>query len=167
MIQLRRTPLHRSLRLAAGVATFGLLLGWWLLLRPTTLGGSASYVVVSGTSMEPVLRSGDLVVVSRSDRYSTGEIVAFHADGGLVVHRIVGGNASSGFTVRGDNRATADLWRPRSDEIIGVVRLHVPLGGRVVETVRSAPALGLLAGAGAFVLVQGGLPGGWRRRMRW
>ena len=59
------------------------------------LGGPASYVIVSGHSMEPTLYTGDLVVVHQRDEYSVGDMVAFEIEGGSqVIHRIVGGSAA-------------------------------------------------------------------------
>jgi signal peptidase I len=40
-----------------------LLLGVWLLFAPAQLGGATRYAVVEGSSMEPGLRRGDLVLV--------------------------------------------------------------------------------------------------------
>lgn len=130
---------------------------WLLLLRPLALGGPASYVLVSGSSMEPSLHTGDLVIAVRQADYGLGDVVVFRADGGLVVHRIIGGDAD-GFSVRGDNRDGPDVWRPRPGTILGVVRVHVPAVGRVLAIVRQPLVLGALAGGLAAFAVLGGSP---------
>ncbi|HUG29701.1 MAG TPA: signal peptidase I [Candidatus Limnocylindria bacterium] len=144
---------RRSLALSGAALLLCTL--WLLLLRPVVLGGPASYLVVSGASMEPALRSGDLVVAVRADAYAVGDIVAFHTDGGLVVHRIVGSD-DSGFVVQGDSRASPDIWRPEATEILGAVRFQVPFGGRLIEILRTPFSLGLAAAAATFLLIAGG-----------
>ncbi len=47
------------------VLAFAALAAWAIFLRPTALGGSASYIFVNGVSMEPTLVTGDLVVLQR------------------------------------------------------------------------------------------------------
>lgn len=56
-----------------------LLLGGFLFLRPPLLGGATSYVIVTGRSMQPTLRTGDLVLArSRASGYTVGDVVAYH-----------------------------------------------------------------------------------------
>ena len=59
---------------AATIAFFAI--GWWL-LGPSQLGGPTSYAVLSGTSMEPHLERGDLVLTRSKPSYSVGEVVPF------------------------------------------------------------------------------------------
>ncbi len=76
------------------LVVLGIALGWFLWFRPSTLGGPAHYVMVSGESMEPTLHGGDLLLVRRQGGYSPGDIVAYRvpegepAEGRIVVHRI-------------------------------------------------------------------------------
>lgn len=145
----RSTTLRRLL-------VVGLALVWFILFRPTTLGGPATYVFVSGTSMLPALAPGDLLVAMRADSVGTGDIVVFPADGGLVVHRIVGGDAASGYVVQGDNRSTTDLWRPTGPDIVGTVRLRVPAVGRFVRALAQPPLPAIGAAVVAFLVVATG-----------
>ena len=46
-----------TLLVALGVAAF-----WFVVLRPQAIGGPASYVLVSGHSMLPTLRDGDVLL---------------------------------------------------------------------------------------------------------
>ncbi len=98
-----------------------ILLLWTLVFRPTILGGPASYIIVTGISMEPTLYTGDLAVVLRQEHYQAGDVVAYRTSGGNVIHRIVGGSAESGFTMLGDNKHDTDPWQPRPDERVGVL----------------------------------------------
>ena len=138
------------------------IVGWFALFGPTALGGPATYVAVSGTSMRPTLMEGDLAVVRRSDTYRPGDIVVFRvpkgepAAGGLVIHRIVGGTAE-GFIVQGDDKAAPDPWRPAATDIAGTLWLRLP-GAAVALTWLRNPALfaAVAAALTAFVVMAGG-----------
>lgn len=153
----------RPRRLLGMLTVVLILVGWWFWFRPEALGGSTTLVTVSGTSMEPGMYTGDLAIVRKTGDYDTGEVIAFHLpkedgeQGGVVIHRIVGGDAESGYRTRGDNNDWYDPWRPRPEDVTGELWLHVPDAGRVV-TVMADP---LVAGATfaavtAFVIVLGG-----------
>lgn len=117
-----------------------LLAAWWLLLRPTILGGDTTLVTVSGTSMQPRMYTGDLAIVRDTDDYVVGEVIAYRPsqgdDSSVVIHRIVGGDADAGFIMRGDNNDFEDPWRPRPDQIAGELWWHVPNAGTVIAALR-------------------------------
>jgi signal peptidase I len=101
---------------------------WWFTLAPRAIGGPATIVVVYGTSMEPVFDSGDVVITHRQGRYDIGDVVAFRADGGTVIHRIIDGDPDRGWRTQGDNRATPDGWNVLSADILGKQFLRIPNG---------------------------------------
>jgi signal peptidase I len=120
-------------RLLVAILTLAILGAWFFMFRPTSLGGSATYIVVKGESMEPTYNDGDLVILRDGGDYKIGDIVAYATEdylqtGRLVIHRIVGTD-EIGFITRGDNRATVDRWRPTSDQIPGNAWLHLPAVG--------------------------------------
>ena len=159
-----RRPLPATLRRLLFVV---LTVGWFLVLRPTTLGGPATYVFVSGTSMLPTLTPGDLLVGIRGESVGPGDIVVFPADGALVVHRIVGGDSRSGYVTKGDNRSTTDLWRPTDPQIVGTVRLRIPAVGSIVRTLAQPPLPALMAALMTFLVVAtGGSPSRLRSTTR-
>lgn len=146
----------RSRRLAAILAglplTIALVGAWFLFLRPVSLGGPAGYLIVAGVSMEPAFHTGDLAITQWRAEYQVGDIVAFSAEGGLVIHRIVGGDAVQGFTTQGDNRELPDPWRPRPDDIVGASWVCLPGAGNALAFVRQPAVLAGLAAAVAFFL---------------
>src|SRR5436190_23736990 len=118
---------------AAGIALLLLVCIFWAqFLRPQSLGGSAGYVLVSGQSMEPRYHTGDLVLVLKRKSYHPGDLIAYRVPkgdpmaGAQVIHRIVGGDATHGFVVRGDNRTAPDVWRPKPGDIVGSKALRLP-----------------------------------------
>src|SRR5437868_15438044 len=135
-----RLPRLAQLRVAfdrtnkvAGVALVILVcLFWAQYLRPQSLGGNAGYVLVSGHSMLPHYRTGDLVLVEHHGSYHKGEVIAYHVPkgdpmaGAQVIHRIIGGDAKHGFIVKGDNRTAPDTWHPKPADIVGAKAIRFP-----------------------------------------
>jgi signal peptidase len=140
-----------------------LFLIWFVLLRPSFLGGAVSYIMVSGESMEPTLYNGDLAVARSEGSYRVGDLVAFrvpegeHGNGGIVIHRIVSGSSADGFRTQGDNNEWADPWSVGEDDIVGERWVSVPGAGRWLHVLR-APVLlaGLVSGVGVFLVLIGG-----------
>ena len=111
------------------VAMLGCLVAVW----PARFGGSSTIVFVSGTSMEPTFRSEDIVIARQRDRFAVGDIIVYRIpagrdEGSLIVHRITGGDATQGFTVKGDNNASADRFRPTPTDVVGTVWIHTGHG---------------------------------------
>ena len=81
-----------------------------LLFAILLLAGIRPYVVLSG-SMEPVIRTGSLCFVYRRADYEdicTGDIIAFHVQGGnLVTHRVIA-VTEEGLETKGDANELSD-----------------------------------------------------------
>jgi signal peptidase I len=132
---------------------------WALFLRPASLGGPASYVLVSGKSMLPRYHTGDMVLVERQSSYHVGEVIAYRVPkgdpmaGAQVIHRIIGGNGTKGFVVQGDNRTAPDVWRPKTKDVVGAKAVRLPNAVFVLKFLRSPLLLGLFAACFVFVRV--------------
>ncbi len=139
-------------------AAFSLLIlaFWFVALRPTVLGGPATYLIISGISMEPTFWDGDLVVVRQRSQYHVGDIIAYSVDDyylsqKYVIHRVVGETPHSAFLTQGDNRSNIDPWMPTYDRIIGRSFLHVPRLGVLIAFLQEDPWR-VAAAAGVFML---------------
>lgn len=143
-----------------GIATTLMLAAlWFVLLRPGFLGGSASYVLVSGVSMQPGLATGDLAIMRKQARYSKGDVIAFQVEGGVVIHRIVGGNARKGYVTQGDNREEPDMWRPKPSNVGGALWFNIPKIGLAIAMLRQPLILAVFAGIlGALTAFRRGSP---------
>ena len=148
-------------RLISGISTallIGLLVAWVVFLRPVGLGGETSMVVIRGDSMEPRIRTGDLLIVRSAASYQVGDVVAYRvADGDIgaghvVVHRIVGGDPISGFTLLGDNNDGTDPWRPTASDVVGRAWLHIPKLGLLLAWL-AQPAAAAAMAAGIVVAI--------------
>lgn len=140
---------HRSrLAVLAWFVLVGALVGWWVALAPTAIGGPASYVVVLGDSMQPLLADGDLAIAQRRPSYGAGDLVVFAVDRGQVIHRIVGGSPEQGWTTQGDNNWWLDPWDVHDEDIVGQYAWRVPgAGSGLLHLLRYPLVFGLLAGA--------------------
>lgn len=155
----------RILSRLSAVAVVCLIVAWFFLLRPVAIGGPASYEIVSGTSMEPQLHTGDLVIARAETTYAVGQLVVYRVPSGypgagsMIVHRIIGGDAAAGFIVKGDNKNEPDPWHPRLADVVGQSWIEVPGGGRLLLVLRTplvlATVLGGLAGLWIFTSKSG------------
>ena len=148
--------MRRWVSLSLAVATVWLLWTAW----PQSLGGRVAYVRVDGWSMNPTLRNGDLVLVKRQTSYRLGDAVAYRIPrgefgaGALVVHRLVGGDGTTGFVTRGDNRNINDSWHPRTQDVVGRVRFDLPgAGDRFAQASQPVWIGALVALTTVFVMV--------------
>jgi signal peptidase I len=153
-------------RHALTAATILAALVWFVALRPAALGGPTTYVVVHGSSMTGTLSPGDLIVATAQPSYSIGDVVAYHipdgpGKGDLVVHRIIGGDAS-GYTTRGDANKSPDPWHPTTSDIAGKLAVRLPGLGQIFGLSRSPLFFGGMWALVAFVLALGFTPAGRR-----
>ena len=127
-----------------------------ILFAPIQIGGSVAYVMISGNSMEPEFREGDLVLTRRSNQYSQEDRVVYHnPQVGYIFHRIVE-SGKDGFTLKGDNNDWLDSFHPGADQILGKFWLAVPGGGSVIQKLREPvyfTGFSLLIFIGIFSLV--------------
>ena len=133
-----------------------LAFGWWL-LGPVQLGGPTGYAVVNGSSMEPHLERGDLVLVRTRDSYGVGDVVLYedHESGARVLHRIVAVRGGR-FVTKGDNNDFRDPVRPAPDDVLGELWVSVPGAGGAVTWLKQPVHLAILLVILAFLGFSGG-----------
>jgi len=151
-----RPPLSHAKAIALLAVQLALVAALLWFCLPQTLGGRAGWVLVSGTSMLPHLDTGDLVLVEHQSSYHVGEVVAYRVPKGqvgagfVVIHRIVGGNGTTGWAMKGDNRTAPDLWNPTNHDVIGSKLLRIPDAWFVLRVFHMPILLALFAGFGVF-----------------
>ena len=118
---------RKLLSFALGLIVLGCL---WFWFAPVPLGGSTTYVVTRGISMEPRFHTGDLAIVRSQSSYHVGEIVAYHNNmlHTIVLHRIIGREGAR-YIFKGDNNSFIDPERPVASQLIGALWLHIPGAG--------------------------------------
>lgn len=118
---------------------------------PARLGGSTTFVVVRGKSMQPTFDNGDLVIARHKTTYAVGDVVVFRVPdgagkGALIVHRLIRAAADGSIVTQGDNRSTADGFDLHLADIVGSVRFPVPAGGRLLAVFSTWWFLAFVAG---------------------
>lgn len=150
----RGRGLARPARPARGIATLALAIGilaWLVLLRPTALGGSTTYVIVAGDSMLPVYQPGDLIVAQPAGISGPGSVIVYRIPAGeqgagrLIIHRIVADDSGTGYRTRGDHNSYTDPWRPTSADIVGRPVMTLPGVGNAIAFVRQPIVSAMLA----------------------
>lgn len=48
-------------------------------------------VQVTGTSMEPTLKEGDIIFLLKTDNFETGDLIGFNYEGKVLLKRVIGG----------------------------------------------------------------------------
>lgn len=158
---MRRRQSFTTARLGRLVLLLIVLAAWAAFLRPASLGGPLSLVMVSGQSMEPTMQTGDLAVVFVRPEYGPGDVVAFRPQNAatnepttsMVIHRIVGGDAQHGFITQGDGNDWADPWEIPRTNVAGEMLFFVPGAGHLLARVMDPVTLGALFAAVTVFLV--------------
>ena len=96
--------------------------------------------IVLTASMSPTIDPGDIILTASPDKLEPkiGSVVAytakrFNGDAvGVFSHRIIGGDANTGFIVKGDANPSPDVQKPLIPDINGVVFLVIPFIGRLL-----------------------------------
>jgi signal peptidase I len=141
-------------------------IGLWIFFAPTKLGGSSTYAVTSGVSMQPLLYHNDLAIVRAQSTYHVGDVVLYNSAvlGKPVLHRII--LIQNGqYYFKGDNNNFVDPGYATRSELVGKLWIHIPEFGAVASWFGQPLHAGLLAGfASMFVVLAGGKPRRRRRR---
>lgn len=116
--------------------------------RVLTLG------IVGGTSMEPTLSTGDLVVAARWGEVTIGDVVVVESAGGFVVHRVVDGGEQTGWVTQGDANDFRDRFPVDPDAVLGEPVLVVPGVGLLTDWIHQRPLSAATCVTAAYLIVQ-------------
>lgn len=98
--------------------------------KPFNVFGNYISVVISG-SMEPTIKTNDLIVYKKSKVYEVDDIIVFVVEDYLVVHRIIE-KTEDGYITKGDNNSSDDFYRYgyiKKNQIVGKVTKNFRLFG--------------------------------------
>jgi signal peptidase I len=146
----------RSMRVKIAGAIIGVallaLLGAFF--APMQLGGSTSYSVTSGISMNPLLYQNDLAVVRAQSTYHVGEVVLYESAvlHRQVLHRIIKIQDGDYF-FKGDNNDFVDPGYATRSELLGAMWFRVPAVGGVLSWIGKPVHAAVLGGLSAMLLV--------------
>ena len=154
-------------RIAVCVGTAVVIVGLWINFSPTKLGGSTTYAITDGISMQPLLHAGDLAIIRVQPSYRVGEVVLYQSQilHKPVLHRIIliqNGN----YFFKGDHNGFVDPGYATRSELIGELWFFVPSIGTPLTWFAKPLHSGLLAGSAAMLLVLVGLHAPTRNRRK-
>lgn len=133
----------------------------WLLLAvsafvlwPERWGGSMTYVITSGTSMQPGFVAGDLAVLRAASDYRVGDVAAYDSSElkKIVMHRITK-ETDEGYTFQGDNNDFLDPETVTDEQMLGKLVLRVPGVAKYLEWLLKPVNLALAVGALLLLLL--------------
>lgn len=121
----------------AGYAVIAILMTFVVL---STTGRVQARVVLTG-SMSPTINAGDVVFLnpSKANLPQKNDIITYTGrrfDGTAVAsftHRIVGGDATSGFILKGDANLNPDIQRVKPADVVGKVVFVLPYIGQFLS----------------------------------
>lgn len=100
--------------------------------------GYKPYIVLSG-SMEPTIQTGSIAYINTKDTdVETGDIVSFYeSNGAVVTHRIMRGDAETGYDTKGDANNAEDMNTLSQEQIIGTYAFCIPMVGYALANITS------------------------------
>jgi signal peptidase I len=128
----------------------------FFLVGPSQLGGPVTYVAVTGTSMEPSMHTGDLVIVRKAPSYEVGDVVAYRNPqlNSTVIHRIIRKEGDR-YVFQGDNNDFVDTYRAAPEDIVGRRWILMGEAGKIIQLVRSPVGAAVLVMIIAAVAMSG------------
>jgi signal peptidase I len=97
-------------------------------------------IVLTG-SMAPNINAGD-VIITTIPKYHfpvKGDVLTYTAKRfngapvAVISHRIIGGDATTGFIVKGDQNKSPDVQKPKLGDVLGVVVFVIPFIGNLLS----------------------------------
>jgi signal peptidase I len=148
----------RPLKIYGLIVGAMVVLGIWTFLAPTKLGGSSTYSITSGVSMQPLLYKNDLAIVRAQPSYHVGDVVLYQSQvlHRPVLHRIIliqNGN----YFFKGDNNSFVDPGYATRSELTGKLWVHIPQAGAVLSWFGKPAHAAVLSGLVTIMLVLTGI----------
>ena len=148
-----------------GFASVAAVVAAWLVLGPIGLGGSTGYTLIVGSSMEPKLHKGDLVLVRKASDYGVGDLVAYKSRtiDRVLLHRIIA-LKGAGYVTKGDSNGFTDPGVATRSDVIGEYWLRIGGAAPVFEWIRQPLHAAAFAGLLGLLLLGGGSGAAVKRR---
>lgn len=121
-------------------------------LWPERWGGTMTYVITSGTSMQPGFVQGDLAVLRSSSDYRVGDVAAYDSSElkKIVMHRVIK-ETDEGYTFQGDNNDFIDPETVTEEQMLGELVIRVPGVGKYLTWFMKPINLAIVAAALFFL----------------
>lgn len=113
--------------------------------------------IVQSASMEPTIKTGDVIFSTPQDVYTTEDIVTFTDNQGrIITHRIMQADtANKTLITKGDNNDTPDPEPVQASQVIAQYQLKLPKAGYLLVFAQRPTSIFLLIAIPLIVLVAG------------
>ena len=138
----KKTALQKVRDVMVSIFTIMVIIACWyaiivkmiLKVDVPMVGGYSALIVLSG-SMEPTIKTGEVIVIHAQKDYKIKDILTYREGGILVTHRIVDETETT-YTTRGDANNTDDPPIKKT-QAIGKTIFHIPYLGKAILFVQS------------------------------
>lgn len=134
----------------------GLLVGFSIL----PIRNNFKILAVNSGSMEPTIKTGELVIIKPQNNYQVGDIITFNfpnsPESALTTHRIfekIIRDDIELYKTKGDANNSPDLSLIRKGNILGKYRFGVPYIGYLIGYVKTLPGLVLIIIIPATIII--------------
>lgn len=140
--KVKKTALQKVRDVMVSIFTIVVIIACWyaiivkmiLKVDVPMVGGYSALIVLSG-SMEPTIKTGEVIVIHAQKDYKIKDILTYREGGILVTHRIVDETETT-YTTRGDANNTDDPPIKKT-QAIGKTIFHIPYLGKAILFVQS------------------------------
>lgn len=124
----------RRVKLLSAIIIVPVAMTLWIFFAPTKFGGSATYAVTDGISMQPLLHQGDLAIIRTQSSYHVGEVVLYKNQviESEVLHRIVLVQDGHYF-FKGDSNNFVDPGYATQSQLLGALWIDIPKIGGILD----------------------------------
>ncbi len=133
----------KIIKFLENLATFFILLvGLFLILVVFSPKLGYKIVIIQSGSMEPVIKTGGMVLIKKSNTYNKGDIITFIKNRKeTITHRIVyslkNNRGEITYKTKGDNNNTEDLGLVPKQNVLGKVLLTIPYIGWGIQFLKT------------------------------
>ncbi len=75
--------------------------------------------IATGNSMNPTIKTGDLIIIKKEDTYQINDIIVFHNDENRVITHRIYNKTNELYNTKGDNNQFIDGYQVNSQDIYG------------------------------------------------
>lgn len=131
---------NKKLKIVNSVISYSLgVIAFILIISLLPIPGNFKFLTVLSGSMEPVIKTGSIVLVKPISDYNTNDIITFESRGENVTHRIYEEKTmdnTKSYITKGDANNASDMREVKKENIIGKVFVSIPYLGYGVNFIQ-------------------------------
>jgi len=133
---------NKRLKIVNSVISYSLgAIAFILIISLLPIPGNFKFLTVLSGSMEPVIKTGSIILVKPISDYKVNDIITFESRGENVTHRIYEEKTmdnTESYITKGDANNASDMREVKKENIIGKVFVSIPYLGYGVNFIQEA-----------------------------